>query len=214
MKVALFGSTGQIGSRVLNEATDRGHQVTAIVRDPAKAPARAANVVTGEVTSAQSVADTVAGHDAVISAVGGVPEGQEPIVVQAARALLAGLPEAGVDRLLVVGGAGSLLAPNGARLIDQPDFPEHVKPFSMAQVDALEIYRADAAGLRWTFLSPADDIEPGERTGHFVLGEDEAVYDASGRSHISMEDYAVALVDELETPRHIGRRFTLGYAEG
>jgi putative NADH-flavin reductase len=214
MKVALFGSTGQIGSRVLNEATDRGHQVTAIVRDPARAPARAAAVVIGDVTDVRSVVETVAGHDAAISAVGGVLPGQEPIVVQAARALIAGLPEAGVDRLLVVGGAGSLLTPEGVRLIDQPDFPEHVKPFSMAQVDALEIYRSDAGGLRWTFLSPADDIEPGERTGRFVLGEDEAVYDASGRSHISMEDYAVAFVDELEAPRHVGRRFTLGYAEG
>jgi putative NADH-flavin reductase len=213
MNIALFGSTGQIGSRLLAEATDRGHAVTVVVRDPAKAPARAAAVVTGDVTDAKSVAETVVGHDAVISAVGGVLEGQDPVAVQAARALIEGLSSAGVDRLLVVGGAGSLLTPDGVRLIDQPGFPEHVKPFSMAQVDALEIYRSAAAGLRWTFLSPADEIEPGERTGRFVLGDDEAVYDANGRSHISMEDYAVALVDELETPRHLGRRFTLGYVD-
>lgn len=211
MRIALFGGNGQIGSRVLAEALDRGHQVTAIVRDLAKAPAGATSASIGDVTDADSVAKSVTGNDAVISAVGGVSEGEEPVVVRAARALLTGLPAAGVNRLLVVGGAGSLLTPEGVRLIDRPEFPEEWKPASRPQVDALEIYRASGDSVQWTFLSPADHIEPGERTGEFVLGDDQAVFGTDGTSRISMEDYAVALVDELEKPAHTGRRFTLGY---
>jgi hypothetical protein len=172
-------------------------------------------VATGDVADAGSVAAAVAGHDAVISAVGGPPPaaGTPPLVVRAADALLAALPRAGVDRLLVVGGAGSLLTPEGVRLIDRPEFPAAWRPAADAQVQALARYRAAAdTPVVWSYLSPADVIEPGERTGDYVLGEDHAVLDAAGHGRISAEDYAAALIDELESPAHPRRRFTVGYA--
>jgi uncharacterized protein len=207
MRIALFGATGMIGSRVLAEAQGRGHRVTAVVRDAARAPEDADGHAVADVTDAPQVAAAVAGHDAVISAVGG-----GGVVVAAAPALLDGLARAGVTRLLVVGGAGSLLNAEGVRLIDRPEFPEAWRPAASAQVTALACYRASGGPVAWSYLSPADVIEPGERTGAYVLGEDHAVFDAAGESRISAEDYAVALVDELEEPVHAGRRFTVGYA--
>jgi putative NADH-flavin reductase len=213
MKIALFGATGMIGSRVLAEARARGHEVTAVVRDPARAPEAATAVAVGDVRDADSVASAVAGHDAVVSAVGGAAaDGEEPLVLRAAAAMLDALPRAGVERLLVVGGAGSLLTPQGLRLIDRPEFPSAWRPASDAQVQALGRYRAADTAVVWSYLSPADVIEPGERTGDYVLGEDHAVFDAAGESRISAEDYAAALVDELESPAHLRRRFTVGYA--
>jgi uncharacterized protein len=208
MRIALFGATGMIGLRVLAEAQGRGHRVTAVVRDAARVPDGADGHAVADVTDAPSVAAAVAGHDAVISAVGG----GGGVVVAAAPALLDGLARAGVGRLLVVGGAGSLLNAEGVRLIDRPEFPEAWRPAASAQVTALACYRASGGPVAWSYLSPADVIEPGERTGAYVLGADHAVFDAAGASRISAEDYAVALVDELEEPVHAGRRFTVGYA--
>lgn len=211
MQIAMFGATGRIGSRILDEALARGHTITAIVRDEARRPDRDVAIAVGDVTDAESVAATVAGHDAVISAVSGTADKTPETIPAAAHALVAGLPAAGVDRLLVVGGAGSLRAPDGVRIIDRPQFPEAWKAGSAAQIEALEIFRSDGDALQWTYLSPADVIEPGERTGRYVLGDDDAVFDADGEGRISMEDYAKALIDELEEPRHVRRRFTLGY---
>lgn len=212
MRISLFGASGNLGGCVLNEAVNRGHEVVAVVRDLARAPERATSAVIGDVTDPASVAETTAGSDAVISAVGGGADIGKPVVIPAARALIAGLQQAGIDRLLVVGGAGSLLGPDGVRLYDRPEFNDAWKPQSKAQGEALAIFQAAGDALRWSYLSPADEIEPGERTEQFVLGGDEAIFDANGRSWISQEDFALALIDELERPRHIRERFTLGYA--
>lgn len=214
MNVAIFGATGAIGSRVAVEALGRGHAVTAVVRDETRAQALppGCSTAVGDVTDAASVAAATAGHDAVVSAVGGVSAEGPPVAVAAARALIAGLPRAGVERLLVVGGAGSLLIAPGLQAVDAPGFPEAWKPASLAQRDALAIYRAEADGLAWTYLSPADVIEPGERTGSYATGGEEMVRDAAGDSRISIEDYAVALVDELERGAHVRARFTVAYA--
>ncbi|HTX07449.1 MAG TPA: NAD(P)-dependent oxidoreductase [Solirubrobacteraceae bacterium] len=213
MRIALFGGSGRIGSCILREAVNRGHAVTVITRHPDRVMAGTARVITGDATDPLSVTASVADHDAVISAVSGFGADDEPtLIVDAARALIQGLRDAGVDRLLVVGGAGSLLTPEGVRLIDRPEFPEAWKPGSRAQIQALTVYREEATQLQWTYLSPADIIEPGERTGTFTLGNDEAVFDADGQSRISTEDYAMALLDELEHPKHVGQRFTVGYA--
>ena len=217
MKVALFGG-GMIGQRVAREALARGHTVTAIVRDPARFNAnfgdltdKGLTVAQGDARDAKSVAEAAAGHDAVVSAVG--PSGGQPpaMLVETARALLAGLAEAGVRRLIVVNGAGSLEVAPGQQLLDTPQFPAAWQPVARAHRDALEAMRASGADLEWTALSPAALIAPGERTGAYRSGGDQLITDAQGESRISAEDYAVAVVDELETPRHPRQRFTVAY---
>jgi putative NADH-flavin reductase len=209
MKIALFGAGGMIGSRIAREALARGHQVTAVSRTPGRL-AKDAGVaeIQGDARDAQSIARAVQGQDAVISAVG-VGTGDQAGLLQATAALIAGVKQAGVPRLLAVGGAGSLEVQPGLQLVDAPGFPEAYKAPALAHRDALELYRK--ADLDWTNLSPAAVIAPGERSGKFRLGTDQLVADAKGDSRISAEDYAVAMLDELERPRHSRRRFTLGY---
>ena len=209
MNVVLYGASGMIGSRILKELIARGHKVTAVARDTAKI-AQSANVkvVRGDALDADSVASVAKGADAVISGYGPGTEAPQKLMEQSTRALIAGSKKAGV-RLLMVGGAGSLLVAPGVDLIDSGHLPEEYRAIAIAHRDALKILRE--SDLDWTSLSPAGFIQPGERTGNFRLGTDSLVVDETGNSHISAEDFAVALVDELETPKHIRRRFTLGY---
>ncbi|MCG5241278.1 NAD(P)-dependent oxidoreductase [Azospirillum doebereinerae] len=203
MNVALLGATGNAGSRILAELLARGHRVTAIARDPASLTARdGLTVKSGDVNDADALTALLPGHDAVISTTRF--QSTDP------RALLAALKSAGVPRLLMVGGAGSLEVAPGVALIDTPQFPAAYKAEASAGRDALNVLR-DEETLDWTFLSPSALFAPGERTGSFRLGTDALLVDGAGNSHISMEDYAIALVDELETPRHSRRRFTVGY---
>jgi uncharacterized protein len=208
MKVVLYGASGMIGSRILQELLSRGHQVTAVVRNPAKITAPGVRVLKGDVTDAASVAQTAKGADAAISAYA-PPKGEEPTISAALLALLDGLDEAGVRRLIVVGGAGSLEAAPGVALVDAPGFPDAYRDIAMAHRDLLPILRE--SDLDWTYLSPAGFIQPGERTGKFRLGATTLVVDEKGESRISAEDYAVALVDELENPQHVRKQFTLAY---
>ena len=208
MKIALFG-TGMIGSRIAREALSRGHQVTVVARTPGKLPKDlAVQEVQGDARNVDSIVGAVRGHDAVISAVGaGV--GEQSGLLEATRALLKGVKQAGVPRLLVVGGAGSLEVKPGLQLVDLPDFPAAYKAPALAHREVLNLIRQ--ADLDWTYLSPAAMIAPGERTAKFRLGGEQLVADAKGDSRISAEDYAVAMLDELERPRHSRKRFTLGY---
>jgi len=212
MRIALFGATGRIGQRILQEALIRGHEVTAIIRNPARLSSTSPRLkrVKGDVLDPTRVAATVVGHEVVISAIGPGIDADPHVLVEAAHSLLAGLKEAGVKRLLVVGGSGSLEVSPGTQFIDNPGFPIARKPIAMAQRDALEAYRRDAT-LDWTYVSPPASIEPGQRTGKYRTGGNQLVTDKQGRSFISMEDYAVALVDEVENPRFIRRRFTVAY---
>jgi putative NADH-flavin reductase len=212
MKIALLGATGTIGKRILREALDRGHDVTAVVRDPAKVAETSPKltVVAGDALDAHGIADAIRGHDAVVTAYA-PPQGSEQTLVDATRALIAGAKEAGVSRVVAVGGAGSLEVAPGVQLVDTPHLPDAWRPIALAHRDALDVYRAEAGGLEWTNFSPAAFIEPGERTGAFRLGTDELVSDAAGQSRISAEDYAVALLDEVERPQYVGRRFTAAY---
>lgn len=213
MNLVLFGASGTIGQRIANEAFARRHRVTAVVRDPSRIDRsrQGLTVVKGDVRDAASVAQVAKGADAVVSAV--APTGGQPFTMlpDAARALIDGVRQAGVKRLVIVGGAGSLESPEGGRVMDRASFPAAWKPYAQAHANALDIYRRDAVGLDWTYLSPADHIEPGERTGRYRTGGDELVVDAEGHSRISAEDFAVALLDELERPAHLWRRFTVGY---
>lgn len=207
MKVVLYGASGMIGSRVLDELLSRGHQVTAVVRNPAKITAAGVRVLKGDVTETDSVAETAAGADAAISAYA-PPKGDEPTLSAAVYALLDGLAEAGVNRLIMVGGAGSLKV-GGVPLLDAPGFPADYRDIAEAHRDILPIL--EESDFDWSYLSPAAFIQPGERTGKFRLGGTDLVADEKGESRISAEDYAIALVDELENPQHIRQQFTAAY---
>ena len=203
MKIALIGATGFIGSRLLAELTSRGHQVTAIVRNPEKVPQGAGIVAEkGDVYDKDGLAALLAGHDAVISSVHYTAS--DPAV------LLAAVKQSGVKRYLVVGGAGSLEVAPGVKLFDTKEFPALYLDEARKGGAYLDQLKGES-DLDWTFLSPSALIEPGERTGKFRLGKDQLLVDGEGKSRISAEDYAVALVDELEKPAHSRQRFTVGY---
>ncbi len=209
MNVTLFGATGQAGARILKELLARGHQVTAIVRDPAKlSPQAGLTVRKGDLSDVAQVAESVRGTEAVVSAYG--PGIHAPgDLVGATEKLVAGLKQGGVQRLLMVGGAGSLEVAPGVQLIDSGYLPEEWKPIALAHREALEILKA--SDLDWTSLCPAGYFEPGQRTGVFRLGKDNLVANEKGESRISMEDYAIAMVDELEKHAHPRQRFSVGY---
>lgn len=203
MKVALIGPTGNVGSRLLAELLRHGHEVTGIARHPEGLPSQPhLTVKRGDANDEAGLAELLNGHDAVISAV--------KFVSVNPRALIAAVRKAGVKRLLVVGGAGSLEVALGVQLVDTPDFPAAYKPEALAGRDFLNVLRGERE-LNWTFLSPSAIFVPGERTGKFRLGTDQLLISDDGESRISMEDFAIALVDELETPRHPRQRFSVGY---
>ena len=216
MKIVLFGAMGNVGRRVVAEAHSRGHEIVGVVRNPAAAAASDSRVrlVKGDATKADSVAELVQGADAVVSAISPRPNAQglaAPSLVENARAIVAGLRRTGVKRVLFVGGAGSLEVAPGQQLVDQPGFPEAYKAEALEGREALEVWRTEGGGLEWSVLSPAAEIGPGERTGSYRTTGDQFLADAAGRSFISFEDYAVAVLDELERPRHVGRRFGVAY---
>jgi len=203
MNIALIGATGNAGSRILAELVRRGHSVTAIARNIEKVPAeKGGTPKRGDVSDAAGLATLLKGHDVAISAVHF--SNSDP------RTLIGAVKTAGVKRYLVVGGAGSLEVAPGTRLVDTPQFPAEYKQEASKGADFLDILRGEKE-LDWTFLSPSALFMPGERTAKFRLGGDSLLVDASGKSHVSMEDYAIALVDEVEKPAHSRRRFTVGY---
>jgi uncharacterized protein len=184
MKITLFGSTGMIGSRIATELEQRGHDVTGASR------------ATGtDITDPASVAATVAGADAAVSAV--AARGVDYTLKDVARSLVDGLRRAGVRRVVIVGGAATLEVAPGLRLLDTPDFPDEYKAEAAQGADALAFYKG-IADLDWTYVSPAAFIHPGERTGRYRLGADQLLVDESGNSEISAEDYAIAIADLLE----------------
>ena len=203
MKIALIGATGFIGQYIFNEALARKHQVTALVRNPDKvAQADGVTARAFEINNAQDLTKAVAGHDAVIVSLH--HEGLD------FHALINAVKTSGVARLLVVGGAGSLEVAPGVQVVDTPNFPNEWKATALAARDFLNVLRGEK-NLDWTYLSPSAFIEPGERTGKFRLGTDQLLINEKGESRISNQDYAVALIDELENPTHSQKRFTVGY---
>lgn len=213
MKIALIGATGFVGTPLLQEFLARGHEVVALSRNPAKlAPQSGLSVVQADALDAGQVAAAVRGADAVVSAYNpgwGNPDIHDEFL-RGTNAIVAGVKAAGLKRLLIVGGAGSLYAAPGLQLVDTPEFPAEWKPGALAAREALNQIRGET-GLDWTFLSPAVHLEPGERRGSYRLGLDSPVMDAQGPAHISVADLAVAIVDEIEQPRHVRQRFTVGY---
>ena len=207
MKIALIGATGFVGSCILTESLRRGHKVTALVRDTSKLP-----VETGLESRIVDAADPLAltpllaGHDLVVSAInpGAVDAAQMP------RSIVDATKRSGVRRLLVVGGAGTLEVAAGKRIVDQPDFPAQWKDGALKTAAFLELLRAEET-LDWVFISPAAMLQPGTRTGQYRVGGDQLLTDAEGQSRISLEDYAVAMLDEIEKPAHSRARFSVAY---
>jgi len=210
MNIVLFGASGVIGRAILEEALRRKHQVTAAVRQPDKIEVNHdwLSVVHADILDPASVSAVARGHNAAISAYG-PPRGNERELLEVARSLVEGLTEAGLTRLLVVGGAGSLRTESGELLMNIPAFPEEVRPLAAAHAEAYEIYRESE--LEYTYASPAAVIQPGLRTGQFRIGLDRLVIDENGDSIISIEDYAVAIIDEIEEGHFSRARFTVGY---
>lgn len=194
MKIALFGATGMIGSRIAAEATSRGHEVTALSRSAGT-----------DMSDAGAVGRVATDHDVIVSATGPSRTGEPHEPWLAAVATL--IDNAGPARIVFVGGAGSLLAPDGTRLLDTDGFPAEYKAEATSGAAALELFREAPASVDWTFVSPSPVIAPGQRTGFYTTALDTPAGD-----FVSAEDYAVALLDEIEQPQHRRRRFTAASA--
>ncbi len=212
MKVAIIGATGFVGSALLKEAVARGHDVTALVSNPSKVPgSERVHAVQVDVFAQDDLASKLKGHDAVISAFSG--HAQSDVLgyyVKGIESIVSAIKQAGVPRLLLVGGAGGLEVASGVQLIDTPQFPDQWKGTAEGARQALNLLRQEH-DLDWTVLAPSAHLEPGERTGEFRLGTDALLVDAEGHSHISLADYAAAMIDEFEQPAHSRTRFTVGY---
>lgn len=202
MKITVLGASGHAGSEITKELAARGHSVTAIARKPEAIPT-GDNItpVQGDASDVAALASLIRGSDAVVSAL------HHDIV---AETLLSALKTAGVPRLLVTGGAGSLEVAPGVRLIDTPAFPDEFKPYAIPGIAFLDDLRGET-DIDWTFFSPAASIEEGPRLGHFRTGTDQLITDDRGESRISFADYAIAMADEVEQHKHSRARFTAAY---
>jgi putative NADH-flavin reductase len=203
MKIAIIGATGNVGTRLVNEALERHHAVTGIARNLSKlTPRTGLSPTAGDVTKPDALVPLLKGHDAIISALRFTGVDPQQLIDLARRS--------GVKRYLVVGGAASLEIAPGQILLDAPNFPPAYKPEAAAGKAFLDALR-NVKDLDWTYVSPSAFFGPGERTGKFRLSDNSLLTAADGKSSISYEDYAVALLDEIEHPKHIRGRFTVGY---
>ena len=214
MKIALIGGTGFVGSALLNELLSRGHSVTALARSPEKFSAKTGlSVVKADVYDAAQVASAVRGHDMVVSAFN--PGWKEleiyALFLKGHAAIVAGVKQSGVKRFLMVGGAGSLFVAPGVQGVDTPHFPAEWKAGALAARDALNELKKEKE-LEWTFISPPADLHPGERSGKYRLGADDLLMNGAAPAGITVTDLAVAIVDEVEKPKHVRRRFTVASA--
>jgi uncharacterized protein len=215
MRVAIIGATGLLGVGMVPEAASRGHQVTAICRHPEQVPVpENVRAVACDIFDSALLTEILRDQDAVIHSYSPRrdhdTERSKPHMA-ATRSIIAATRKAGVSRLLAVGGAGTLLLPDGSKVMTSPDFPPEYRESALSTAEVLTILKAEADDLEWTFLSPSLFFDERGRSAQFRLGLDHALFDAHGNSAISIEDYAIAMIDELETARHTRRRFTVGY---
>lgn len=214
MKIAIIGASGFVGSALLKEALNMGHIVTAIVRDPSKILVKHANLVVERcnVYENDNLTKLLTGKEAVLGAFN--PGWTDPDIyadfIKGYSAIVDATKKAGVKRILIVGGAGSLEIKPGVQLVDTPEFPDDWKQGALGARDYLNILKKET-NLDWTFLSPAIMLKPGERTGKFRIGTDNPIFNENGESTISVKDLALALINEMEKPQFIGKRFTVGY---
>ncbi|WP_115717068.1 NAD(P)-dependent oxidoreductase [Gallaecimonas mangrovi] len=212
MKIALIGASGFIGSALRAEALSRGHSVTALVSRPERLDTEPGlYIVKVDVQDTKALTEQLRDFDAVLSAFSGhAQQDVQGYFAKGFDSILTAAKDAAAKRLLVVGGAGSLEVAPGQLLIDTPSFPAEYKATAEGARYALNQLRAQSA-VTWTMLSPAAIIAPGERSGQYRLGSDQLLLDAEGNSQISVQDFAKAMIDELESPAHLNRRFTLAY---
>lgn len=208
MNVVLYGATGKSGNRILTELVSRGHHVTAVARNPTGLPA-GTKAVKDDLSDVNKIAAVISGADAVISAYAPPPDDTDQLIGVTERQIQALRKVDKHTRLIVVGGAGSLEVAPGVTILQSGHLPAEWIPIATSHEKALELLKK--SDINWTYFSPAGFFEPGERTGKFRLGTNQLIADAQGNSRISMEDYAIALVDELEKPAHERARFTIGY---
>jgi len=209
MKVILYGASGRAGSRILSELVGRGHEVVAVARNAEAVKQReGVSSAIDDLSDVNRTAEVIQGAGAVISAYAPPPNDMGELV-SVTRRMVEAVARSGVPRFLMVGGAGSLEVAPGVSLIDSGKLPAEWLPIALAHAGALEVLRASS--IDWTSLCPAAYFDPGVRTGRFRLGTDNLIADENGESRISMEDYAIAMVDELENPRHRKQRFSVGY---
>lgn len=213
MNIAIIGASGFIGSALREEALSRGHSVTALVSRPERLePQPGLSILKADVQETTVLSEQLKGFDVVLSAFSGHAQTDVKGYFESGfDSILTAANAADAKRLMVVGGAGSLEVAPGVQLIDTPEFPAEYKATAEGARYALNALRGQQ-GVNWTMLSPAAMIAPGERTGQYQLGSDQLLTDAEGNSRISVEDYAKAMIDELEAPAHVNQRFTLAYA--
>ncbi len=212
MKVAILGATGWVGTRLVDEALMRGHEVTAIARGAGDMPARdRLHPAAHDIADAHALALVLGGHDAVIHSARAPRDHADRMgaTKAMARTIIDATKSAGIKQLLAVGGAGSLLI-EGVRRMDQPEFPERFQVGAATTVEIFYMLQKEPE-LEWTYLCFSDTPEETGRTGKFRLGGANMLFDENGFSHISLEDYAVAKIDELENPNHTRQKFTVGY---
>ena len=207
MKVVLYGATGNSGQRILQELTSRGHQVTAVARHTSKLPSTV-TAVNDDLSNVETIASIITGADVVVSAYA-PPQDNTDAIVGVTERQIAAVKKAGNARLIVVGGAGLLEVAPGVTLIASGHLPEAYLPIAKSHEKALGVLKASQ--INWTYFSPAGYFEPGERTGKFRLGTTNLISNEQGESRISFEDYALALVDEIETPAHERGQLSIGY---
>ncbi|MEJ8545366.1 NAD(P)-dependent oxidoreductase [Brevibacillus borstelensis] len=208
MKIGVIGATGKAGSLIAKEAIERGHEVTAIVRNPSKLTEPKANVLEKDVF--QLTTDDLKAFDVIVNAFGAAP-GNEHQHVEAGRVLIEALKGAPFTRLIVVGGAGSLFVDEAKtmRVMETPDFPKEYLATAQNQGENLEDLQ-QSAGIQWTFVSPSAFFDPqGKRTGAYQKGKDQLLVNAKGQSYVSYADFAIAVLDEIENPQHRKERFTV-----
>jgi len=214
-EIVLIGASGFVGSAILNEALDRGHKVTAVVRHPEKITIVHKNLIVkpGDVSSVETVSEVCKNKEAVISAYN--PGWTNPNIYEDTLRIypiiLEGVKISGAKRLLITGGAGSLFVSPGLRLMDSGAIPEAYLPAVKSLASFFLETLSNEKYLDWVFFSPAGILEPGLRTAKFRLGKDNLIVNEKGESRISVQDYAVAMIDELEKPSHHQERFTIGY---
>ena len=210
--VVVYGAGGTAGSRIVAEAAGRGHRVTAAVRRAESVTwlPTGVKVVTGDATSARSVRELAPDADVIVVAIGG---GERALWRNAAENLVTVLRDLpNPPRIIHVGGGATLLTSKDTRFLDEPEFPDEYRDSALGQADALALYRSSADGVTWTYLSPPPvEFHPGERTGSYRTGTEHSVADDQGRSVLTYEDLAVAIVDEIEDPRFENMRFTAAY---
>jgi uncharacterized protein len=209
MRIVLYGASGRAGSRILHELLSRGHRVRAVVRERSLHEfGEEVEVSIDDLSDVSRTVKIISGYDAVISAYA-PPSNDTDRLVAVTELLVEAVRRSGVARLLTVGGAGSLEVAPGVTLIASGHLPSEWVPIAQSHSKALEVLKGSS--MNWTSLCPAAYFDPGERTGHFHLGKDNLIANDKGESRISMEDYAIAMVDEVERPRHERSRFSVGY---